>query len=82
MKVLLFHFMMLMKMFCKKFFVNFFLFFRLKDFTKIENNISMVFLEGQFIFRDSKIREFLDMKFYVEVDDDIRLSRMGKSFIF
>lgn len=42
----------------------------------------MVFLEGQFIFRDPKIREFLDMKFYVEVDDDIRLSRMGKSFIF
>ena len=38
----------------------------------------MVFVEGQFIFKVQRIREMLDMKIYVEVDDDIRLSRMGK----
>jgi uridine kinase len=37
----------------------------------------MVFVEGQFIFKDSRIREILDMKIYIEVDDDIRLSRLS-----
>ena len=39
----------------------------------------MVFIEGQFIFKDPRIRDMLDMKIYVEVDDDIRLSRLGTS---
>ena len=38
----------------------------------------MVFLEGQFIFRDQRIRDILDMKIYIEVDDDVRLSRLSK----
>lgn len=37
----------------------------------------MVFVEGQFIFKHQRIRDLLDMKIYIEVDDDIRLSRMG-----
>lgn len=36
----------------------------------------MVFLEGQFIFKNHRIRDLLDMKIYIEVDDDVRLSRM------
>ncbi len=30
-----------------------------------------------FIFRDQRLRELLDFGIYVEVDDDVRLSRMG-----
>jgi len=58
------------------------LFIRLKDYTKIEPDVSMIFLEGQYIFKNAKIRDILDMKIYIEVDDDIRLSRMSKIFSF
>ena len=51
------------------------------DFREIKPNISLILLEGMFIFRDQKLRELLDFGIYVEVDDDIRLSRMGNIFI-
>ena len=47
------------------------------DFREIKPNISLILLEGMFIFRDQRLRELLDFGIYVEVDDDIRLSRMG-----
>lgn len=37
---------------------------------------SMVIMEGYFIFRDKKIRDLIDVKIYIEIDDDIRLSRL------
>lgn len=37
----------------------------------------MVLVEGMFIFKNSKLRDLFDFKIFVEVDDDIRLSRMG-----
>jgi dephospho-CoA kinase len=40
--------------------------------------ISMVFVEGMFIFKNEKLRNLFDFKIFVEVDEDIRLSRMGK----
>jgi uridine kinase len=42
------------------------------------NQISMVFVEGMFIFKNEKLRNLFDFKIFVEVDEDIRLSRMGK----
>jgi len=41
-------------------------------------NISMIFVEGMFIFKNAKLRDLFDFKIFVEVDEDIRLSRMGK----
>jgi uridine kinase len=32
-----------------------------------------------FIFKIPKLRELLDFKIYVEVDDDIRISRMSNN---
>ena len=40
------------------------------------NEISLVILEGYFIFRDKKVKDLIDLKIYVEIDDDIRLSRL------
>ena len=37
---------------------------------------SMVIMEGYFIFRDKKVRDLIDVKIYIEIDDDIRLSRL------
>ena len=51
--------------------------FSIKDFTTTDENVSMVFVEGQFIFRDERIRDMFDMKIFVEVDADVRLSRLG-----
>jgi uridine kinase len=41
----------------------------------------MIFVEGMFIFKIPKLREFFDFNIFVEVDDDIRLSRMCKTKI-
>ena len=41
----------------------------------------MIFVEGMFIFKIPKLRELIDFKIFVEVDDDIRLSRMRKKLI-
>jgi uridine kinase len=38
----------------------------------------MVLVEGMFIFKNAKLRDLFDFKIFVEVDEDIRLSRMGK----
>ena len=38
--------------------------------------IPLVLLEGYFIFGDKKIRDLIDLKIFVEIDDDIRLSRL------
>ncbi len=43
-----------------------------------EDNISLIFVEGMFIFKNAKLRDLFDFKIFVEVDEDIRLSRMGK----
>ena len=38
--------------------------------------ISLVILEGYFLFRNPKVKELIDLKIYVEIDNDIRLSRL------
>lgn len=38
--------------------------------------IPLVLLEGYFIFRDKRVRDLIDLKIFVEIDDDIRLSRL------
>ena len=38
--------------------------------------IPLVLLEGYFIFKDKKVRDLIDLKIFVEIDDDIRLSRL------
>ncbi len=38
--------------------------------------VSMIFVEGMFIFKIPQLRELFDFNIFVEVDDDIRLSRM------
>ena len=38
--------------------------------------ILMVIIEGYFIFRDKKVKDLIDLKIFVEIDDDIRLSRL------
>jgi uridine kinase len=43
--------------------------------------VSMIFLEGMFIYKIPLLRDLIDFKIFVEVDDDIRLSRMCKLFI-
>ena len=63
-------------MLCK--IIIFYNYFRIKDFTTTDENVSIVFVEGQFIFRDQRIRDMLDMKIFIEVDADVRLSRLGK----
>jgi uridine kinase len=40
--------------------------------------VSMIFVEGMFIYKIAKLRELFDFNIFVEVDDDIRLSRMRK----
>ena len=40
--------------------------------------VSMIFVEGMFIYKIPKLREFFEFNIFVEVDDDIRLSRMRK----
>ena len=40
------------------------------------NEISLVILEGYFLFGDKNVRDLIDLKIYVEIDDDIRLSRL------
>ena len=50
-----------------------------KQCREIESaKVSMIFVEGMFIFKIPKLREFFDFNIFVEVDDDIRLSRMCK----
>ena len=44
--------------------------------------VSMVFVEGMFIYKIAKLRELFDFNIFVEVDEDIRLSRMRKLFHF
>ena len=44
------------------------------------NKVTLVFVEGMFIFKHPKLRELLDFNIFVEVDDDIRLSRLRKEF--
>ncbi len=54
-----------------------------KQCREIESaKVSMIFVEGMFIFKIPKLREFFDFNIFVEVDDDIRLSRMCKNFFF
>ena len=36
----------------------------------------LIILEGYFLFRDKNVRDLIDLKIYVEIDDDIRLSRL------
>ena len=36
----------------------------------------LIILEGYFIFRDKNVRDLIDLKIFVEIDDDIRLSRL------
>jgi len=37
---------------------------------------SLIIIEGYFLFRDKKIKDLIDLKIYVEIDDDVRLSRL------
>jgi uridine kinase len=48
-----------------------------EEFREIKADVPLILLEGMFLFRDQRIRELLDFGIYVEVDDDVRLSRMG-----
>ena len=38
--------------------------------------VSLVILEGYFLFGEKRVRDLIDLKIYVEIDDDIRLSRL------
>ena len=38
--------------------------------------ISLVILEGYFLFRHEKVKGLIDLKIYVEIDNDIRLHRL------
>ena len=38
--------------------------------------ISLVIVEGYFLFKNEKVRDLINLKIYSEVDDDIRLSRL------
>ena len=38
--------------------------------------VSLIILEGYFIFRDDKIRDLINLKIFNEIDDDVRLSRL------
>ena len=38
--------------------------------------ISLVILEGYFLFGEKRFKDLIDLKIYVEIDDDIRLSRL------
>ena len=40
---------------------------------------SIIFVEGIFLYKYEKLRDLFDFKIFVEVDEDIRLSRMGKN---
>jgi len=42
---------------------------------------SIIFVEGIFLYKYEKLRDLLDFKIFVEVDEDIRLSRMGKKYL-
>ncbi len=47
-----------------------------KEVTINPKNTSVIFVEGMFLFKIKKLRDLLDFKIFVEVDEDIRLSRM------
>ena len=47
-----------------------------KETTIKPNDISMVIIEGYFIFLDKKVKDLIDLKIFVEIDDDRRLSRL------
>jgi len=38
--------------------------------------ISLVIVEGYFLFKDKNVRDLINLKIYSEIDDDIRLSRL------
>lgn len=38
--------------------------------------ISLVIVEGYFLFRNDKVRDLINLKIFSEIDDDIRLSRL------
>ena len=38
--------------------------------------ISLVIVEGYFLFKNKEVRELINLKIYNEVDDDVRLSRL------
>ena len=38
--------------------------------------ISLIILEGYFIFKDDKVRNLINLKIFNEIDDDVRLSRL------
>ena len=39
-------------------------------------NTPLIIIDGYFIYKNKKIRDFLDIKIYKEVEDDVRLSRL------
>jgi len=43
--------------------------------------VSIIFLEGMFIFKIPEVRDLIDFKIFIEVDEDVRLSRMRKNNI-
>ena len=36
----------------------------------------MIIIEGYYIFKDSRLKELINLKIYKEVEDDVRLSRL------
>jgi len=42
---------------------------------------SIIFVEGMFLYKYEKLRDLLDFKIFVEVDEDIRLSRLGNTLL-
>ena len=40
------------------------------------NKINLVIVQGYFIYKNANIRDLLDFKLYIEVDDDTRFSRL------
>ena len=38
--------------------------------------VSLVIVEGYFLFKNRKVRDLINLKIYSEIDDDVRLSRL------
>ncbi len=53
-----------------------------EEFREIKSKTPLVLLEGMFILRDKRLRDLFDFSIYVEVDDDIRLSRMSNISLY
>lgn len=48
---------------------------RKKKTVKLDTYYDIIIVEGTFIFHEQKIRDFFNLKIYLDTDEDVRLSR-------